>query len=57
MTSFELGALFLAWGLAAGSPGPATLTISATAMARGRVAGVVSGLVFLPNDAFLPEKE
>lgn len=41
---WELAALFLAWALAAGSPGPATLTISATAMARGRVAGIISGI-------------
>jgi threonine efflux protein len=52
VTGFELGALLLAWGLGGGSPGPATLTISATAMARGRVAGVVSGFGVLSGSAF-----
>lgn len=51
MTGWELAALFLAWALAAGSPGPATLTISATAMARGRLAGVVSGVGILSGSA------
>lgn len=51
MTGWELAALFLAWGLAGGSPGPATLTISSTAMARGRRAGVVSGLGILSGSA------
>jgi hypothetical protein len=37
MTGWELVALLLAWGLAGGSPGPATLTISGTAMARAYV--------------------
>ena len=35
MTGWELIALLIAWGLAGGSPGPATLTISSTAMTRG----------------------
>ena len=51
MTGWELTALLLAWALAGGSPGPATLTISGTAMARGRVAGVVSGLGILGGSA------
>ena len=51
MTGWELSALFVAWAIAAGSPGPATLTISATAMARGRIAGVVSGVGILSGSA------
>ncbi|MGI3186372.1 LysE family translocator [Nioella aestuarii] len=43
MTGFELIALLLAWGLAGGSPGPATLTIAGTAMGQGRRAGVLTG--------------
>lgn len=35
-----LGAVLLGWVVAGGSPGPATLTISGTAMAHGRRAGV-----------------
>ncbi|MEP5152304.1 LysE family translocator [Planktotalea sp.] len=44
MTGWELAALLLAWALGGGSPGPATLTISGTAMERGRLAGIVSGV-------------
>lgn len=51
MSGWELVALLFAWGLAGGSPGPATLTISGTAMARGRVAGVVAGLGILCGSA------
>lgn len=43
MTGFEFAALLLAWGLAGGSPGPATLTIAGTAMGQGRRAGVLTG--------------
>lgn len=35
--------LLLAWGLAGGSPGPATLAISGTAMRHGRRAGLATG--------------
>lgn len=51
MTGWELAALLLAWALAGGSPGPATLTISGTAIARGRLAGVVSGCGILAGSA------
>ncbi len=51
MTGWELVALLFAWGIAGGSPGPATLTISGTAMARGRLAGVVSGFGILSGSA------
>lgn len=43
MTGYEFAALLLAWGLAGGSPGPATLTIAGTAMGQGRRAGVLTG--------------
>ena len=43
MTGFECAALLLAWGLAGGSPGPATLTIAGAAMGQGRRAGVLTG--------------
>ena len=52
MNSWELAALLLAWGLGGGSSGPATLTINGTAMARGRVAGVVSGFGIFCGSAF-----
>ncbi len=43
----ELWIILLGWALAGGSPGPATLAISGTAMAGGRVAGlsVASGVI------------
>lgn len=43
MTGFEFAALLLAWGVAGGSPGPATLTIAGAAMGQGRRAGVLTG--------------
>lgn len=46
MTGWELAALLVAWGLGGGSPGPATLTISGTAMARGQLI-CVSSIVFI----------
>ena len=52
MNGWELAALLLAWGLGGGSPGPATLTISGTAMARGRIAGVVPGFGIVCGSAF-----
>ena len=52
MNGWELAALLLAWGLGGGSPGPETLTINGTAMARGRVAGVVSGFGIVCGSAF-----
>lgn len=46
-TAFPLGTILLGWVLAGGSPGPATLTISATSMDQGRAAGlaVAAGVV------------
>lgn len=43
----SLGAVLLGWMVAGGSPGPATLTISGTAMEHGRRAGltVAAGIV------------
>lgn len=38
--SYEFAFLLLAWAVAGGSPGPATLAISGTAMAQGRAAAV-----------------
>ena len=52
MNGWGLAALLLAWGLGGGSPRPATLTISGTAMARGRTAVVVSGLGIVCGSAF-----
>ncbi len=43
MSGYEFAALLLAWGLAGGSPGPATVTIAGTAMSQGRRAGVLAG--------------
>jgi len=47
MTIYDLLILLLAWVIGAGSPGPATLAISATAMQYGRKAGLTisSGIV------------
>lgn len=44
---FPLGAVLLGWFIAGGAPGPATLTISSTAMAQGRRAGltVAAGII------------
>ncbi|MDU8927452.1 LysE family translocator [Alisedimentitalea sp. MJ-SS2] len=51
MTGLELIGLLIAWGVAGGSPGPATLTISGTAMAHGRAAGVTVGAGVLAGSA------
>lgn len=51
MTTAELVALLIAWAVAGGSPGPATLTISGTAMAHGRAAGVAAGAGVLVGSA------
>ena len=47
ITTIPLAALLAGWALAGGSPGPATLAISGTAMGQGRRAGltVASGIV------------
>ena len=43
----------IAWIIGAGSPGPATLAISATAMEHGRKAGIIiAALKFSDNDIF-----
>lgn len=46
-----LGVVVLGWVLAGGSPGPATLTISGTAMSRGRLAGLQVALGVLVGSA------
>jgi threonine/homoserine/homoserine lactone efflux protein len=46
-----LATVVLGWVLAGGSPGPATLTISGTAMAQGRRAAVVLALGVLSGSA------
>ncbi len=40
MEFYELSIIVLAWVIGAGSPGPATLAISATSMEHGRQSGV-----------------
>ena len=47
ITTIPLAALLAGWALAGGSPGPATLAISGTAMGQGRRAGltIASGIV------------
>lgn len=47
MTGWEFTLLLVAWAIAGGSPGPATLAIAGTAMERGRAAGlaVSSGVI------------
>lgn len=46
-----IGVVVLGWILAGGSPGPATLTISGTAMSRGRSAGLQVALGVLVGSA------
>lgn len=47
MTGLHLGLILLGWMVASGSPGPATLAISGTAMQHGRRAGlaIAAGVV------------
>ena len=52
MNSYELAALWLAWVVAAGSPGPATLSIAGTSMNTGRRAGVIFAIGILVGSAF-----
>ncbi len=52
MTGFELALLWLAWALAGGSPGPATLSIAGTSMTNGRRAGVIFSAGILAGSAF-----
>lgn len=51
MTPPELLALWIAWCLAGGSPGPATLAIAGTAMDRGRRAALMVSLGILAGSA------
>ncbi len=51
MSAVEFCALLLAWGMAGGSPGPATLTIAGAAMGQGRRAGVLTGAGVLCGSA------
>lgn len=46
-----VGLVVLGWVIAGGSPGPATLTISGTAMSRGRLPGVQVALGVLAGSA------
>ncbi len=48
---WEWAALWLAWVVAAGSPGPATLSIAGTSMNTGRQAGLVFSLGILAGSA------
>jgi threonine/homoserine/homoserine lactone efflux protein len=43
MTAVEVALVLPAWAVAAASPGPATVTIAATAMAEGRRCGLLTG--------------
>jgi threonine/homoserine/homoserine lactone efflux protein len=52
MSGFELLIVLAAWGIGAGSPGPATLTIASTAMDRGRRDGMLTGLGVLAGSSF-----
>ena len=47
MGGYETALILLGWAIAGGSPGPATLAISGTAMERGRLAGltIAGGIV------------
>ncbi len=40
MTGWELALLYIAWLIGGGSPGPATLALASTGMARGRTAAL-----------------
>ncbi len=51
MIGYELVMLWLAWVVAGGSPGPATLSIAGTTMQRGRRAGLVFALGILAGSA------
>lgn len=51
MSGYELILLWIAWVLAGGSPGPATLGIAATSMNAGRRLGLVFALGILAGSA------
>ncbi len=52
MSGIELGLIWLGWVLAGGSPGPATLGISGTAMNKGRVQALAFACGILAGSAF-----
>ncbi|RKF14685.1 LysE family translocator [Roseovarius spongiae] len=52
MSGHELILLLIAWAVAAGSPGPATLAISSAAMAEGRLAGFAIAAGVFAGSAF-----
>ncbi len=52
MTGVELGLFWLAWVVAGGSPGPATLSIAGTSMNAGRRLGVTFAVGILAGSAF-----
>lgn len=51
MTGCELALLYLAWLVAGGSPGPATLAIASTGMSRGRKPALALALGVLAGSA------
>lgn len=51
MTGWELVILWIAWVIAGGSPGPATLSIAGTSMQRGRRAGLIFATGILAGSA------
>lgn len=53
MTGAAFALLWLAWILGGGSPGPATLSIAGTSMARGRQAGLAMSLGIVLGSATL----
>jgi len=52
VSGLELGLLLIAWMVAGGSPGPATLSIASTSMDTGRRMGVIFALGILAGSAF-----
>lgn len=52
MTGVELTLLLVAWMIAGGSPGPATLAIAGTSMNQGRKLGLVFSCGILAGSAF-----
>jgi len=51
MTGWELALLYIAWLIAGGSPGPATLALASTGMARGRGPALALSLGILAGSA------
>ncbi len=51
MTGWELALLYVAWLVAGGSPGPATLALASTGMARGRQPAVALAMGILAGSA------